>query len=340
MQEELAREKELLLLPGMQRPYFMEYRLEDLQSYEALANYGALTREEQSHQRVVRVTVRIGDYATDSSSARGDGSLQLAPDDNDADALKFALWTATDEAYKNALRAYATKQATLKHFQTAPTADDFTPAKAVTNIEPLAKLDIDRTEWKRRLVEASGLYASAPEVKSFAADVQYSTANLRGLVINRYTVNTDGAVLRHGYSGYTANISVGGQAADGMQLGRENGTTAETAAGLEDWPKFRERAIKNLKSFDELRNAPVVDAEDYHGPVLFSRRRGGGCDQPSICAEHRSRPAGDWNDRAYAGSVSVELSQPRSAGVSECRRRSFDAHVQGQVVARIVCGGR
>ena len=270
MQQELAREKELLLLPGMQRPYFMEYRLEDLQSYEALANYGALTREEQSHQRVVRVTVRIGDYATDSSSARGDGSLQLAPDDNDPDALKFALWTATDEAYKNALRAYATKQATLKHFQTAPTADDFTPAKAVTNIEPLAKLDIDRTEWKRRLVEASGLYASAPEVKSFAADVQYSTANLRGLVINRYTVNTDGAVLRHGYSGYTADISVGGQAADGMQLGRENGTTAESAAGLEDWPKFRERTIKNLKSFDELRNAPVVDAEDYHGPVLFS----------------------------------------------------------------------
>ena len=270
MQQELAREKELLLLPGMQRPYFMEYRLEDLQSYEALANYGALTREEQSHQRVVRVTVRIGDYATDSSSARGDGSLQLAPDDNDPDALKFALWTATDEAYKNALRAYATKQATLKHFQTAPTADDFTPAKAVTNVEPLDKLDIDRTEWKRRLVEASGLYASEPEVKSFAADVQYSTANLRGLVINRYTVNTDGAVLRHGYGGYTATISVGGQAADGMPLGRENGTTAATAAGLEDWPKFRARTIRNLKSFDELRHAPVVDAEDYHGPVLFS----------------------------------------------------------------------
>jgi len=270
MQQELAREKELLLLPGMQRPYFMEYRLEDLQSYEALANYGALTREAQSHQRVVRVTVRIGDYATDSSSARGDGSLELAPDDNDADALKFALWTATDEAYKNALRAYATKQATLKHFQTPPTAADFTPAKAVVHIEPLEKLDIDRADWKHRLVEASGLYATAPEVKSFAADVQYSTANLRGLVINRYTVNTDGAVLRHGYSGYTADISVGGQAADGMQLGRENGTTAATAAGLEDWPKFRERTIADLKSFDELRHAPVVDAEDYHGPVLFS----------------------------------------------------------------------
>jgi hypothetical protein len=270
MQQELAREKVLLVLPGMQRPYFMEYRLEDLQTYEAVANYGALTREQQTHQRVVRVTVRIGDYATDSSSARGDGSLQLAPDDNDADALKFALWTATDEAYKNALRAYATKQATLKRFQTSPTADDFTPAKAVTSVEPLATLEIDRADWKKRLVEASGLYASDTEVKSFGDKVQYSTANVHGFVINRYTVNTEGAVLRHGYSGYADSVAVGGQAPDGMQLARENGSTSATAAGLESWPKFRQRTLDNLKSFNELRLAPVVDAEDYHGPVLFS----------------------------------------------------------------------
>ena len=35
MQQELAREKADLILPGMQRPYFMEYRLEDIHNYEA-----------------------------------------------------------------------------------------------------------------------------------------------------------------------------------------------------------------------------------------------------------------------------------------------------------------
>ena len=270
MQQELKREQSLLLLPGMQRPYFMEYRLEDLQSYDAVANYGALTRENQGRQRVVRVTVRIGDFKTDSSSSRGDGTLALAPGDDDAAALKYALWSATDEAYKNALRAYAAKQAALKRFQTPPTADDFTPAKAVVNVEPVLRLELDREAWKKRLVEASGLYATAPEVKSVAGDVQYSTATLNALVVNRYTVNTDGAVLRHGYSGYAANISVGGQAPDGMQLGRDNGSTATTASGLEDGAAFRARTLRNLKAFDALRHAPVVDAEDYHGPVLFS----------------------------------------------------------------------
>ena len=86
----------------MEKPYFIEYRLDDIASYEALANFGALTREETSHQRIVRVTVRIGSYAADNSSARGDGSLGLAPTDNNPQALRYALWLATDEAYKNA----------------------------------------------------------------------------------------------------------------------------------------------------------------------------------------------------------------------------------------------
>jgi predicted Zn-dependent protease len=270
MQQELAREQAKLVLPGMQRPYFMQYRLEDFSTWDAVANYGALTSETSNHQRVVRVEVRIGSYASDSSSARGEGSLQLAPTDSDPAALKFALWTATDEAYKNALRAYANKQATLKRFQNAPTANDFTPAKPVTLIEPLVALDIDREDWKKRLAEASGLFMTAPEVRGFADAVQGSSASINAVAVNRYTVNTDGMVLRHGYAGYSDVSSIAGQAADGMQLARSNGSTANTAAGLEDGPALNKRTIKNLLSFEELRHAPIVEAEDYHGPVLFS----------------------------------------------------------------------
>jgi TldD protein len=128
MQTELDREKALLVLPGMQKPYFIEYRLDDVETYEAVANYGALTREEGNHQRIVRVDVRVGDYTMDNSSSRGDGSVELAPRDNNPEALRYALWTATDTAYKNALRAYSAKQAALKQFQTSRTEQDFAPA--------------------------------------------------------------------------------------------------------------------------------------------------------------------------------------------------------------------
>lgn len=270
MQAELEREKGHLVLPGMQHPYFIEYRLDDFSSFEAVANYGALTRQEEARQRVVRVTVRIGDYNLDSSTGKGDGVVQLAPGEDNPDALRYALWTATDEAYKNALRAYSEKMAALQQFQSSRVENDFAREKPVVHIEPLRKLEIDRKEWVHRIVDASGLYASAPEVHAFADKIQYSTANIRAMTLNRYLVNTEGTVLRYGLSGYNNGVSVGTQAPDGMRLSRDNGSVAVTADQLESWQAFRKQVIDDIKSLDDLSKAPLVDAEDYHGPVLFS----------------------------------------------------------------------
>lgn len=272
MQQELAREKELLVLPGMQRPYYMEYRIDDFVTWDALANYGALTREERNHQRIVRVVVRIGDYTSDSSSSRGEGSVQLAPEDNDPEALKYALWTATDEAYKASLRAFANKQAQLKRYEKAPTEKDFAPLSGtpVHAVEPLVEMKIDEGEWKRRIVDASGVFLADPALKGAATHVQYSTASARGFAVNRYLVNTEGAVVRHGYGGYAANVSVSAQADDGMRLERTNGTTGGRAQDLESAAAFHQRAVQDVASLEALRAAPVVDAEDFHGPVLFS----------------------------------------------------------------------
>ena len=269
MQQELSREKDLTL-SGMQRPYFIEYRLDDIDTYEAVANYGALTQEVSNRQRIVRVTVRIGDYVTDSSSSRGEGTVELAPTDDNPQALQYAFWSATDSAYKNALRAYSAKLAALKQFQSAQTQHDFAQVKPIVQMSPLVTLDLDRNEWKRRIIEASGLFATDPDLKTIAEHVQYSIANIRAVALNRYLVNTEGTMVREGYTGYSGAISVGGQAADGMRLSRDNGTVATTAKELESAPAFRKRAIEDLKSFEELRNAPVVSADDYHGPVLVS----------------------------------------------------------------------
>jgi len=270
MQQELDRERDKLVLPGMQKPYFIEYRLDDFQTYEAMANFGALTSEQSNHQRIVRVTVRIGDYTVDSSSSRGEGSVELAPEDNDPGALRYALWTTTDEAYKNALRAYANKQAQLKRFEKPPTEKDFSAAPPVVSIEPLVKLELDEAEWKKRLVDASGAFLTDPELKAAAPHVQFSSASVRAVAVNRFQVNTEGTMLRHGYGGYSANYTVNGQADDGMRLGRDNGTTSAVAGELESAEAFHRRAVEDVKSFEALRNAPLADAEDFHGPVLFS----------------------------------------------------------------------
>jgi len=268
MQTELERAK-TLHLAEMQTPYFVEYRVEDVDEFEASADYGALTRRQSSHQRILRVTVRIGDYKMDNSTAQGNGTAQLATVDDDVTALRYGLWAATDEAYKNALRGYSAKQAQLKGFQTPPTADDFSPAKAVVRIDPLVKLSIDQPLWEKRLAEASGWYASDPAVKDFAPEVQYSAAGVQAVAVNRYLVNSEGTVVRGGHAYYSCTLGAGVQAQDGMRLDRNVSSTAASADQLATWDAFHAKAITMLGTLRELRDAPVV-GEEYHGPVLFS----------------------------------------------------------------------
>ena len=83
MLEELDRSMSQLQLPGFAKPFFIQYRIEEVQDYSTKAEYGASEGAQRAHERVARVTVRVGDYKTDSSGGRGDGSLELAALEDD-----------------------------------------------------------------------------------------------------------------------------------------------------------------------------------------------------------------------------------------------------------------
>ena len=141
MLQELDRSKNDLQLKGFEKPFFIQYRMEDVSTFDTRAEFGASEGSSRSHQRVARVTVRVGDYKTDSSGQRGDGAVQLTALDDDPIAIRSALWNATDQAYKNALSAYAQKQAELKQVQTPPQADDFSKQKAVIVARDSARVE-------------------------------------------------------------------------------------------------------------------------------------------------------------------------------------------------------
>ncbi len=134
MLEELDRSKSQLQLKDFAKPFFIQYRIEEVNDYETKAEFGASEGSEHKHQRAARITVRVGDFKTDSSSSRGDGTAQMEVLDDDPIAIRTALWAATDQAYKSALAAYAQKQAELKQVQTPPQADDFSHENPVISL--------------------------------------------------------------------------------------------------------------------------------------------------------------------------------------------------------------
>src|SRR5450755_1274236 len=63
---ELDRSTTELKMERVQRPYYLEYRVHDVEDFSTEAAFGALREDQHTHIRVLRVVVRIGDYKQDS----------------------------------------------------------------------------------------------------------------------------------------------------------------------------------------------------------------------------------------------------------------------------------
>jgi TldD protein len=269
MLDELDRSMTHLQLPGFEKPYFIEYRIEEVQDFETRAAFGATEGSHRNHARTARITVRVGDYKTDNSSPRGDGALQLTSIDDDPIALRSALWSGTDQAYKAALAAYAQKQAELKQVQSPPQADDFSKSKPIVSLADPLKLSIDENAWSDRVAHDSGIYRTDPAVSANQHQVQYSTAAFHARVTTTWIVSSEGAIVRKSSNSYSESIGVGTQAEDGMHLDRSYGTSGISLSDLDTPEEFHKHAVMLISSLSDLRKAPIVE-EEYHGPVLLS----------------------------------------------------------------------
>jgi len=273
MLTEMDRSMTQLQLKDFAKPFFIQYRIEDVDNFETKAEYGATEGGQHSHERIARITVRVGDYKTDSSGGRGDGALQLSALEDDPIAIRTALWAATDQAYKAALAAYTQKQAALKQVQTPPQADDFSKEKPVVSLAEPLKLQLDDAAWEDRIAHASGLYRTDPKVKDTQHDVEFSVASFSARVTTSWLVNSEGTIVRRSSALYQEGFAVGAQAADGMRLERSRGATAVSLNDLEPQDIFEKKVVELIASLADLRKAPMVE-EEYHGPVLLSADAG------------------------------------------------------------------
>jgi hypothetical protein len=209
MLTELDRSQSQLQLKSFEKPFFIQYRIEEIDNFETKAAFGATEGMGRRHARVARVTVLVGDYKTDNSAGRGEGTIGLAELDDDPVALRSALWWATDEAYKNALAAYAQKQAELKEVQTPPQADDFSREKPVIRLEEPLKLNVDEAAWEARVARDTGLYRTDAAVKDSQRDVRYSVGGFVARATTTWLVTSEGAVVRKSARDFQEDFAVG-----------------------------------------------------------------------------------------------------------------------------------
>jgi len=322
MQAELDRSKSQIKMDGSAAPYYLEYRVTDLQEISSRAEFGAALGDNQIHVRFLRVVVRVGDYKQDSFYGAGQGTSDFLGLDGDLLALRHQLWLLTDRAYKTAIESLAAKRAALEKFKVDQPVDDFSHTPAVQSIGPLVNLDMDVGAWRKSLIDATALYRQDPEVQSLTGSADF-------LAINEYFMNSEGTVIRQGRNLYQASISGFTQAPDGMFLLRSPDYSSSRTADMPSPEQFIANAKQALEALKNLRGAPIVE-EDYRGPVMIEPDAANDVVAALIGKNilgHRPRPGADARTTGeYASSFKSRVLPEFVSITDDPTQTSFNGH--------------
>jgi len=275
MRDEMNRAKTRLELkiPNIDRPvrpYYVEYRLLDLEVREVVAEYGTILSSTHTRNRFMDVESRVGSHKLDSSNFVSDDGFRgfIGPTgsvgiDRDYDSLRQDLWIATDQAFKEAVETYSRKQAYLSSLARQSDIDDFAKAEPVKLIEPLETPDWTGRNWDQEARETSSTLRAFSEIHE-------SRVTYYLVYATEYLLTSEGTEIRQNRHFAGIEAGLGTFAADGVPLNHFYATYATHPAGLPGVETVRKGLNVAGTELMALRAAPP--AQDYTGPVLFEAR--------------------------------------------------------------------
>lgn len=275
MKDEMARAKsrlELQISAGEKpvKPYYIEYRLLDMDIRQVVAEFGALITTNHSRSRIMDVNARVGDYKLDSSNFVGEegfrgfiGSTGTVGIDRDYDSLRQDLWIATDQAFKEAAETYSRKQAYLSTLAGTSRIDDFARVQTVQHVEPLANADWSNRNWEQEARDTSSALRAFPLI--YESRVTYYL-----VYMTEYLLTSEGTAVRVNRSVAAIEAGMNALCDDGMQVNHYYATYAPLPGQLPSPDRVRKDLNVAGSELMAMRVAPP--APDYTGPVLFESR--------------------------------------------------------------------
>ena len=305
MKTELDRSVKQLRFKDYEAPYFVGYRLTEIEREGVTGKFGAVVADASAHDRFVYTEVRVGDYAFDNHANIDNESFRFAdyePDkraplgSSDDAALRGVLWLLTDDAYKRALSEYLTKKggavyATDEKIDVA----SFSKEEASSHRGPFKTMTFDRAAWSRRVARVTKAMRDAPVVLDAQMDVSAQRST-------RYFVNTEGTEIVDEHVIYSIQIEAMARADDGMRLQNSRSFYAPTEAELPSDAVLDAEVAKLLTELQALRDAPTIDP--YTGPAILMPEASGVLFHEAV--GHRlegERQADEEEGRTFKGRV-------------------------------------
>jgi hypothetical protein len=269
MTDELQRNVDSLHIAGWERPFFIQYAIQDGAIFQVQATMGALTGVNEFPLSNMSVQTLVGNYEMSnlnyaSSDYRTGSSSDSSPLDDNYSEMRRRLWLLTDQAYKKAIEAYSAKLAAVKR-QNLPEEvlklPDFTRLPAVNYWGAGQPVHNDHEYWKQLARECSAVFAKYPKI--FASNV-----GIEVYVGNIYSRNNEGTQLKHSVRLITVAVNAYTKLDDGEEISDRLTYYGRSRADLPEKKQITEDVDKMAAAIIALSVAPAME-ESYTGPVMI-----------------------------------------------------------------------
>ncbi|MCP9610642.1 TldD/PmbA family protein [Coprobacter tertius] len=258
--------------------YYISYRVYQNSDQTFSSQFGGSDTPVREESRMLHVIVRVGDVQLDNThevkgdffGSQNEGQSILFPLSDDPEAIRLALWVATDKYYKNAVQRYKKVKANVAvSVEAEDKSPDFTKESAEVYIEKkltLKDLKYDENEIERKLNKYTSLFLKNKDILS-------GDAFFRAGIQQMYFADTEGrkifqndASVRLGLNAYTI-------ANDGMSLPLYVSYFGFKASDLPSDKKILADVAEMSDMLSQLKKAPVADS--YTGPAILSSKATG-----------------------------------------------------------------
>jgi len=275
MRDEIHRSLSSLSISGLQKPYYIEYKLIVRNSFEIKSVYGSLVESSNNKHAILTVGVRVGNYKLDNTNyfdfglsffGSGDDEERFKsrtiPVELDYPALRRELWLATDAAYKQVTETYTKKETTLKNRVIKDTTWDFTQIPPEKNYFDSKAPGFDKPYFEDLSKKLSAIFGSYPDINTSSVGIEY-------LPETDYYVNSEG--MEYTKNDFYAGIEIvaATQSSDGMPYVDYFTAFARDPKNFPVVDSLMKATKGVAENLSNLTKAQILD-ESYSGPILFT----------------------------------------------------------------------
>jgi TldD protein len=268
--QEMERSKAGLYIEGAEKPYFLGYKVTEVEVNDVAATLGSVTDDKERHFVNLEAHVHVGDYQSDNSNfvapgreeldGRAEAQLSLEPSPKIA---RRAAWRATDQAYKEALEQFHAKKEALRGGAAGGVSKvpSYTKVKPAAMAEPVLVPKLETlAELRERAEKISAVFRKEGHVRD-------SRVSFTSYLERRWLLNSEGNSVHDTRRASGVLIVASAQANDGQELSLYYTRYGLTAKDLPNDEELVKEAKQLAARLQELIQAPLVDS--YTGPVLF-----------------------------------------------------------------------